>query len=111
MDTYNNLTLKSVHMLKVFKIYCADTYKYLMKVDDDLYFNLDATVTHLQHRPYQRNALIGRVRSQTAPYRGSSSKWYVKRQLKPKIHSFLGTCRTSGTLIVYTLIFCADRVT
>ncbi|KAJ3647350.1 hypothetical protein Zmor_019234 [Zophobas morio] len=83
VDTYNNLTLKSVHMLKVFKIYCADTYKYLMKVDDDLYFNLDATVTHLQHRPYQRNTLIGRVRSQTAPYRGSSSKWYMPYKWYP----------------------------
>ena len=40
IDTYNNLTLKSMFVLKFVQNLSTDSIKYLMKVDDDSYVNL-----------------------------------------------------------------------
>ena len=40
MDSYANLTIKSLMMLKWFSLSCNDRALYMMKTDDDMYVNL-----------------------------------------------------------------------
>ena len=40
VDTYANLTIKSLMMLKWFANHCTKHYQYLMKTDDDMYINI-----------------------------------------------------------------------
>ncbi|XP_065332402.1 beta-1,3-galactosyltransferase 1-like [Cloeon dipterum] len=47
LDTYNNLTLKSVMLLKWVRSHCRHA-QYVMKTDDDMYVNLPKLITYLQ---------------------------------------------------------------
>ncbi len=42
MDSYNNLTLKTIHILKYFSGPAAETANFLLKTDDDSFVNLAA---------------------------------------------------------------------
>ncbi|XP_071448389.1 beta-1,3-galactosyltransferase 1-like isoform X2 [Hetaerina americana] len=53
VDTYNNLTLKSVMLLKWTAQHCASAH-YIMKTDDDMFVNIGAIVAHLKERVLQR---------------------------------------------------------
>ncbi|XP_046398620.1 beta-1,3-galactosyltransferase 1-like isoform X2 [Ischnura elegans] len=53
VDTYNNLTLKSVMLLKWTAQHCPVAH-YIMKTDDDMFVNVGAIVAHLRERVRQR---------------------------------------------------------
>ncbi|KAG8239191.1 hypothetical protein J437_LFUL018850 [Ladona fulva] len=53
VDTYNNLTLKSVMLLKWTSQHCSSA-RYIMKTDDDMFVNVGAIVAHLRERVRQR---------------------------------------------------------
>jgi beta-1,3-galactosyltransferase 1 len=87
VDTYNNLSIKSVNMLKLFNKHCAKSHLFLMKVDDDVFLNVNKVVRALALRTRHTGLLLGRVRSHTKPFRSRSSKWYMPyKWYRPKTY-------------------------
>lgn len=76
LDSYNNLTLKSVTILKLTEYYCGDYAKYIMKVDDDIYVNMELFLNYLEENVNQTDFLSGRVIQNSRPIRDPNNKWY-----------------------------------
>lgn len=73
-DTYNNLTLKSVMMLKWVTTNCPHA-TYLMKTDDDMYINVEGLVKALKLRPHIKGSLIGSLICNARPISDPKNKW------------------------------------
>ena len=84
VDTYQNLTIKSLMLLKWFEQNCHQT-QYVMKSDDDMYINLQKLndLVKTNHDPY---LLVGNLRRNVAPIRRSQSKWHVPYHMFPERH-------------------------
>ena len=84
VDTYQNLTIKSLMLLKWFKQNCHQT-QYVMKTDDDMYINLPKLndLVKANQDPY---LLVGNLRRNVAPIRRSQSKWHVPYHMFPERH-------------------------
>ena len=79
MDSYRNLTLKSVYGLQWTKDYCPQA-KYILKTDDDTYFNLPAL---LQQLPSLSNiSLLGSLNSNAPVQR--QGLWQVNQAQFPQ---------------------------
>ncbi|KAK2150596.1 hypothetical protein LSH36_399g05001 [Paralvinella palmiformis] len=79
LESYGNLTLKSVAILYWMKERCHDG-KYLLKVDDDTVVNVPKLVNELRrmsHRKFIMGDIIGGAR----PVRNKTSKWYTPEAL------------------------------
>ncbi|XP_050316093.1 beta-1,3-galactosyltransferase 1-like [Anthonomus grandis grandis] len=76
-DTYNNLTLKSAMMLKLFTLKCQKTTLYLLKIDDDIYLNLPKLIDDLLTRNQTKSLLMGSVICGSRPIRSAGDKWYA----------------------------------
>ena len=79
VDSYNNLTLKSIVMLKLVSNYCANSTKYLLKIDDDMFVNMHLIVKMLMGRNSTTDLLIGKLICGARPIKDTSSKWLVSR--------------------------------
>lgn len=75
MDTYGNLSLKSVAMLKWSSNYCAKA-KYVLKTDDDMFIHLPNIIQDAKSRSKQR-FIMGCVRNKARPIQNKRSKWYA----------------------------------
>lgn len=75
IDTYNNLTLKSLMLLKLVKNNCRNNIKYVMKIDDDMFVNLVPLVNTLIARKSTTKVLFGRLISNAKPIRDFYDKW------------------------------------
>lgn len=76
MDTYNNLTLKTLFMLKyVQQSNC--TPRFVMKVDDDIYLNLKNLYRYALYTNVNETEelLTGKLQIKAEPYRTYYSKW------------------------------------
>lgn len=82
MDTYNNLTVKSVVLLQWASKHCSET-KYILKTDDDMYVNVPNLV-HYLHKKGTPKMLLGCLISGATPVRDWSSKWYVPLIVYPQ---------------------------
>jgi len=84
VDTYQNLTIKSLMLLKWFEQNCHQT-QYVMKSDDDMYINLPKLndLVKTNQDPY---LLVGNLRRNVAPIRRSQSKWHVPYHMFPERH-------------------------
>lgn len=103
LDTYNNLTLKSVMLLKWVRSHCRHA-RYVMKTDDDMFVNLARLVTQLhsdtaRFRPppslapstdadqlpdfalEPRGLLLGALICGARPIANTRSKWYAPRYM------------------------------
>ena len=74
IDSYYNLTIKSLSMLKFFSNHCRTRVKYLMKVDDDIYINVKEVLQLISDNT-ELNLLAGELISDAAPM--TSGKWYA----------------------------------
>lgn len=74
IDDYNNLTIKSVMMLKWVTTNCPQA-TYLMKTDDDMYINVENLVKALKLRPRSGDTLIGSLICSARPISDSKNKW------------------------------------
>ncbi|KAJ3647346.1 hypothetical protein Zmor_019230 [Zophobas morio] len=81
VDSYNNLTLKSIVMLKLVSNYCANSTKYLLKIDDDMFVNMHLIVKMLMGRNSTTDLLIGKLICGARPIKDTSSKWYSPRYM------------------------------
>ncbi|KAB0801331.1 hypothetical protein PPYR_05685 [Photinus pyralis] len=75
-DTYNNLTLKSISMLRWVKEYCPRA-KYLLKCDDDVFLNAPRLLKLLSQLKIKRRAIYGRVFNNRKPMRDNTTKHFV----------------------------------
>ena len=81
MDTYNNLTHKTIMGMKWASTRCGKA-KFVMKTDDDVYVNIDALLTHIKKNEEALQHHIGGTCNQMSksPIRDPASKWFVPRK-------------------------------
>lgn len=75
VDSYDNLTLKSISILNWVAEHCRQV-KYVFKVDDDMFINMQMLVDFAETSNY-RNVLIGKIAKKWAPHRNRASKYFV----------------------------------
>lgn len=82
IDSYANLTLKSVMLLKWFSMEC-DHIPYVLKTDDDMYINLKELfqLTVANKKP---NLLVGSLICGAVPIRDPYNKWYCPEYMFDK---------------------------
>ncbi|KAJ3587034.1 hypothetical protein NHX12_013424 [Muraenolepis orangiensis] len=77
VDTYSNLTLKTLSMLGWTRRFCPQAH-FVAKVDDDVLFNPAALLHVLNRNPSDREDLyLGRVHLRVAPDRNPDSRHYL----------------------------------
>ncbi|XP_077134904.1 beta-1,3-galactosyltransferase 2-like [Ranitomeya variabilis] len=87
MDTYNNLTLKTLMGLKWVATYCPQI-PYVMKTDSDMFVNTEYLINKLL-RPDQlprKSYFTGYLMRDFTPNRNTESKWYISPELYPGEH-------------------------
>lgn len=75
LETYENLTRKSIAILHWVVSYCKRV-RYLLKIDDDMFLNLPRLLKHLT-KDKPTNSILGCKVRHSSPFRFSYSKWYV----------------------------------
>lgn len=97
VDSYRNLSIKSVALLKWVSRFCAEA-EYILKADDDMFIHIPNLVSMLKNtRP--SNAVIGYVNNGAVPIRDPTSKWYASYKEYSRI---LYPSYCSGTAYVLT---------
>ncbi|GLV40937.1 uncharacterized protein CBL_08511 [Carabus blaptoides fortunei] len=81
IDSYNNLTLKSVMMLKWVNNHCLTSVNFVMKTDDDMFVNVAALVKLLKARVKPAGLLIGSLICGARPVADTKSKWYAPKYM------------------------------
>lgn len=81
-ESYDNLTKKSIALLKWAHLNCPSV-RYVLKSDDDMFINIQNLVNVLR-KTKPKNAILGVKNSHSVPFRDKGSKWYVSREQYPK---------------------------
>lgn len=81
VDSYKNLTIKTMVMLEWLSLYCPNA-SYAMKIDSDIFLNVENMVKLLLKAP-KMNYLTGRVDNSSVVFRDPESKWYVPEDVLP----------------------------
>ncbi|XP_062620645.1 beta-1,3-galactosyltransferase 1-like [Saccostrea cucullata] len=81
-ESYDNLTNKSVALIKWANLNCPAV-KYVLKADDDMFINIQNLVKLLR-RMEPKNSILGVKNSHSVPFRDPGSKWYVSKKQYPK---------------------------
>lgn len=76
LDTYQNLTLKTIFGLKWMSVYCQNA-QFLLKVDDDIVVNTHLLLNYFQSNLHTQATMFGRVYDKAYPFRDKGYKWYV----------------------------------
>lgn len=79
LDTYRNLTLKTLFGLKWISLYCSNA-KFIMKVDDDMVLNMKWIVKYFSSQTNANKTMYGLVKEETKPFREKESKFYVTKE-------------------------------
>lgn len=82
MESYHNLTLKSVLLLKWVINYCQRA-RYVMKVDDDVFLHVPNIIQYLSNLSKPRLLMGVKVYS-AKPVKDTDSKWYMPLAEFPK---------------------------
>lgn len=87
IDSYSNLTLKSVFMMKWVVNRCSSV-PFVLKTDQDMLINIQGLLKELTNDMYKPSQpmIIGRIQEGAKPYRGRSSKWYLPSWLYQESH-------------------------
>lgn len=75
VDSYYNLTLKTLTMVKWVSVNCEKV-KFVLKVDDDMFLNMQIVVDFSETRTFSKS-IIGHIAKRWKPHRDPHSKWYV----------------------------------
>ncbi|BFZ22578.1 hypothetical protein BsWGS_25617 [Bradybaena similaris] len=80
IDSYRNLSLKSVAILKWVSLFCNAT-RFVLKADDDMYVNIPFLVKTLHQYSLDKSRpeayVVGSLQVNAQPNRDSSSKWHT----------------------------------
>ncbi|KAH9496738.1 Lactosylceramide 1,3-N-acetyl-beta-D-glucosaminyltransferase A [Bulinus truncatus] len=101
VDHYNNLSLKSVSILRYVSQQCA-TSQFLLKSDDDIYVNVPLLVQTLKELSAERNQqpfILGHAFHGARPIRSNASKWYTPHSM---FNASVYPSYTSGTAYAMT---------
>nr|XP_034953129.1 beta-1,3-galactosyltransferase 2-like [Zootoca vivipara] len=82
LDTYNNLTLKTLMGMEWVSKFCPNA-TYAVKADSDIFLNVNYMVSQLlqPHLPPKKNYMTGYIYWKTKPLRDKAYKWYVPREV------------------------------
>ncbi|XP_008583813.1 PREDICTED: UDP-GlcNAc:betaGal beta-1,3-N-acetylglucosaminyltransferase 7, partial [Galeopterus variegatus] len=83
LDTFFNLTLKEIHFLKWFDIYCPNV-PFIFKGDDDVFVNPTNMLEFLADRQPQEYLFVGDVLQSARPIRKKENKYYIPGVLYSK---------------------------
>lgn len=78
LDSYKNLTLKSIMLLEWVTAYCPNV-QYVLKTDDDMYVNVPNLINTLIKLPVKSNVMNGVLFRRAKPNRHPTAKWYVPK--------------------------------
>ncbi|KAH0951092.1 hypothetical protein HN011_002127 [Eciton burchellii] len=78
VDTYSNLTLKTISTLEWVDSYCSEV-RYLLKADDDMFINVPRLLAFVNKHAKDRNVIFGRLARKWKPIRNRKSKYYVSQ--------------------------------
>lgn len=81
LDTYNNLTLKTLMGMEWVSKHCPNA-SYVMKADNDVFLNLGYLVRQFLVPP-KKNFMTGYIYRNTGPIRSKAYKWYVPHEVYP----------------------------
>lgn len=76
LDSYNNLTLKTVSLLEWVDNYCNNI-KFILKTDDDMFINIPKLLSFIQKHAKEKRTIFGRLAKRWKPIRNNKSKYYV----------------------------------
>lgn len=76
MDTYLNLSLKSISMLNWVNTYC-NHFRFMLKIDDDVFLNPKNLFKFLNSQKEDQKVIFGRVLSNELPHRNKADKNFV----------------------------------
>ncbi|XP_065221662.1 beta-1,3-galactosyltransferase 5-like isoform X2 [Planococcus citri] len=83
-ESYNNLTIKSIFMLKWIHKKCMQA-RFVLKVDDDAFINLANLYNYTLQVDDNKmqDFLVGFIQTDPSPHRFHFSKWYIPRYMYP----------------------------
>lgn len=79
IDSYNNLTLKTVSSLEWVQSYCHHV-SFLLKTDDDMFINVPRLLSFIDKHHTDKKTIYGRLAKKWKPIRNKKSKYYVSPQ-------------------------------
>ena len=87
VDSYKNLSLKSLSIVRWAAKFCRGDTSYILKADDDMYINIPLLVSLLRNtsslRPWKPPFLLGHVSVERKPHRRPNSYWYTSLEVYP----------------------------
>ncbi|XP_076275527.1 beta-1,3-galactosyltransferase 1-like isoform X2 [Rhynchophorus ferrugineus] len=85
MDTYRNLTYKSIMSLK-YALYHCPKVRYILKVDDDTFVNMPLLLNFLKNNlpSNTSNLILCNDKTGSPVIRNKQSKWYVPEDVYPE---------------------------
>ncbi|XP_068431445.1 beta-1,3-galactosyltransferase 5-like [Clinocottus analis] len=81
LDSYKNLTIKTMVMLEWLDAHCPGA-SYAMKIDSDMFLNVPMLVGMLANAP-RTNYMTGLVQGNAAVLRQRTSKWFLPEEIFP----------------------------
>ncbi len=75
-DSYHNLTLKTMSMMRWVADRCS-AIRYVLKVDDDMMLNMQHIADFAEINPNFHRVIIGKLAKRWRPHREPTNKWYV----------------------------------
>lgn len=121
VDSYRNLSLKSVALLKWVTVYCNAS-RFVLKADDDMYINIPNLVTAMKIEALKQDSFImGHMFEGVKPVQDKKSKWYTPLEhfsetLYPMYTSGTAYCMTTTAALqlyrasVYVPVFWLEDV-
>lgn len=79
IDSYNNLTLKTISMLEWVDRYCPHV-SFVLKTDDDMFINVPKLLQFIEKHHNDKRTIYGRLAKKWKPIRNRKSKYYVSPQ-------------------------------
>ncbi|XP_059220485.1 UDP-GlcNAc:betaGal beta-1,3-N-acetylglucosaminyltransferase 9 [Stomoxys calcitrans] len=76
IDSYNNLTLKTLSSLEWVDQHCPKA-KYILKTDDDMFINVPKLLQFLDAHSKDKRVIYGRLAKKWKPIRNKKSKYYI----------------------------------
>jgi len=76
LDSYNNLTLKTVSLLEWVNNYCNHV-NFILKTDDDMFINIPKLLSFIEAHTKEKRTIFGRLAKRWKPIRNNKSKYYI----------------------------------
>ncbi|XP_060516060.1 beta-1,3-galactosyltransferase 5-like [Cylas formicarius] len=85
VDTYDNLTLKTISILEWVDDYCSKA-AFVLKTDDDMFINVQRLLAFVTKHKSEQKIIYGRLAKKWKPIRNKKSKYYISpQQYKPPV--------------------------